>query len=114
MKKSIAILFALFALAASKTAFATEGKTYTVTIYVEHILHYYDPETGEEVGAKDSGVTTETVTVYAETEYEAERKAINQCQAMCSNSGTYQGKEYYAGRTCNVYRQRRISKASVQ
>ncbi len=114
MKKSIAILFALFALAASKTAFAAEGKTYTVTIYVEQILHYHDAETGAEVGAKNSGVTKETVTVYAETEYEAEQKAINQCQAMCSNKGTYQGKANYAGRTCDVYKERRISRATAQ
>lgn len=80
MKKIILVFIAIFGI--STLIYAEEAR-YKVTIQVQINYKYW--EDGSCVGEDNEPGTPQTIYVMAETPYEAEKKALNECSSMCSS-----------------------------
>ena len=122
MKKILFALLALFCIntlsATNLTSTAEQGKRWTVKVTVKIIVKYYSSRYGSEssyLGAQDKGTIEQIVSVFAETEDEAESMAKDKCYRMCSdNSGEYQGTTNYGGQTAYMYLYRQILTARAE
>jgi len=88
---------------------ATANATrYKVTITVQKTYVYYD-ENGKEVGRDSKPDTPQTITVNADTPYDAEQLALNECSTMCTMKGLGkdEGKMKYNGKyyDCRSYKE---------
>ena len=102
------MLVAIFGFVGSMFA---EKARYEVTVQVRIIYHYYD-ENGYEVGTDTGAGTVQKIPVYAESPYDAEQQALNECSTMCKtytlkDEGTKQysrdGKYYICKSEKEVY-----------
>ena len=74
---------------------------YSVTILVQVTYVYYD-DNWSEVGRDYMAGTPQTIQIVANTPYEAEKEALQECSTMCQTScGKNEGKKMYKGKYYN-------------
>ncbi len=85
---------------------ASAANKYRVTILVQVTYVYYENSNyTNEVDRSTLPGTAQAITVYAETPYEAEQQALNECSTMCQSSSVRMKKEgpmVYKGKQCYV------------
>lgn len=97
MKK---ILFWVLMLCVTAVASAT---TYSVTISIQKNVEYQ--KNGQIIGTATESGGSQTITIAADTPYEAEQKALEKCSTMCRQSIAYKESDnaLYKGQYCEKW-----------
>lgn len=109
MKQLFLIIALLF------VTLAVNAENWTVKVTVKKNIEFLDSNTGESVSKASGGTETLTFNVVADSKYNAERQAVNQCSNVCENGiPTLVAKNVKVGtKTCDKYETRIVESANA-
>lgn len=100
MKKFICLMFAAIAFSVIANA-----ANWVVTVTTQNKIEFRDSKTNELIGTATEQGRTLTFDIVADTQWDAEKAAISECQGACSTgySKCVQQNVAYRGHLCNKY-----------